>query len=292
MAYFRCSAGADAGGGATITVTYNSSFYNKTMTCSNGTKTYTKTTTSSGSTEFKVSDEGTWTITCNGVSRTVLVTLNYTTQMAVTKTVTVYSAANDTVSFTDAVGSKTVTTNSSGQGSVSITFIPPSQSITFTSSVAKNPSNLSAAYSKNINLTESISSIKVMPNGALYWYGFITSDLEANGITRGTWSKIAPTYSTNYIQTSTNTNYSFSMLNTKNAMTGTFKWIGKVVSNDYWYSNEDSKSFTTNLKGRVTSTSLETHSTTLTNQYGVVGNDRGGTYSGACTAQFNAIWVE
>ena len=179
MAYFECTTGIGAGGGATITVTYNSSFYNKTMTCSNGTKTYTKTTTSSGSTEFKVSDEGTWTITCNGVSRTVYVTFNYSTQMAVTKTVTIYSAANDTVSFTDAVGSKTVTTNASGQGSVAITFIPPSQSITFTSSVAKNPSNLSAVYSKNINLTESTASIKVMPDGALYWYGYGDTSLFA-----------------------------------------------------------------------------------------------------------------
>ena len=80
MAYFECISGG-AGGGATITVTYDSSFYNKTITCSNGTKTYTKTTTSSGSTEFSVSDEGTWTITCNGVSVSLDVTLNYATQM-------------------------------------------------------------------------------------------------------------------------------------------------------------------------------------------------------------------
>ena len=81
MAYFECTTGMGAGGGATITVTYDSSFYNKTMTCSNGTKTYTKITTNSGSTEFSVSDEGTWTITCNGVSVSLDVTLNYATQM-------------------------------------------------------------------------------------------------------------------------------------------------------------------------------------------------------------------
>ena len=80
MAYFRCSSGS-VGGGATITVTYDSSFYNKTITCSDGTTTYTKTTTSSGSTEFSVKDEGTWTITCNGVAVPVTVTLNYSTQM-------------------------------------------------------------------------------------------------------------------------------------------------------------------------------------------------------------------
>ena len=161
------------GGGATITVTYSSEFYNKTMTCTKGTKTYTKTTTSSGSTVFNVDEEGTWTITCNGVSRQVDVVLEYSTQMAITKTVTVYSAASDTVSFTDSTGAKTVTTNASGQGSVNITFIPPSQNITFTSSVAKNPSNLSQAYSKTITMTDSVTSVYVMPDKVLYWWGFI-----------------------------------------------------------------------------------------------------------------------
>jgi len=172
MADFATDISNITAGGATITVTYDSSFYNKTITCSNGSKTYTKTTTSSGSTEFSVSDEGTWTITCNGVSRTVNVVLNYSTQMTITKTITVYSAANDTVSFTDAAGSKTVTTNSSGQGSVSITFIP-NQSITFTSTVAKNPNNLSANYSKTITITESTTSVSVMPDGVvIYWWGY------------------------------------------------------------------------------------------------------------------------
>lgn len=173
MAYFRCTSGTGSGAGATITVSYSSQFYNKTMTCTKGSTTYTQTTTSSGSTTFSVAEGGTWTITCNGVSRTVDVVLEYTTQMAITKTITVYSAASETISFTDASGAKTVTTNASGQGSVSITFIPPSASITFTSSVAKNPNNLSQNYSKSITITESTASIYVMPNNVLYWWGYI-----------------------------------------------------------------------------------------------------------------------
>jgi len=172
MAYFQCMS-SSGGAGATITVTYDSSFYNKTMTCTNGTKTYTKTTTSSGSTTFNVNEEGTWTITCNGVSRTINVVLSYSTQMAITKTVTVYGAAGATISFTDTTGSKTVTLNNSGQGSVAITFIPPSQNITFTdTNVAKNPNNLSQNYSKTITITESTTVIYVMPDNALYWYGW------------------------------------------------------------------------------------------------------------------------
>lgn len=79
MAFFSSVGSSESG--AVITVIYDSSFYNKPITCSNGIKTYTKTTTSSGSTEFKVSDEGTWTITCDGVSVIVSVVLSYSTEM-------------------------------------------------------------------------------------------------------------------------------------------------------------------------------------------------------------------
>ena len=110
MAYFRVTQKqSGGGGGATITVSYESSFYGKTITCSDGVTTYTKTTTSSGTTTFDVENEGTWTITCDGVVKTVNVVLNYTTALSISKTITVYSAANDTLSFTDASGSKTVT---------------------------------------------------------------------------------------------------------------------------------------------------------------------------------------
>ena len=188
---YTVNAGYTSGGtitaiaaGATITVTYTSDFYNKTMTCTKGTTTYTQTTTSSGSTTFSVAEGGTWTITCNGVSRQVDVVLEYTTQMAITTTITVYSAASDTVSFTDVTGAKTVTTNASGQGSVNITFIPNS-TITFTSSIAKNPDNLSQAYSKTVTMETNITSIYVMPNGAIYWYGYYKVPMENKAVRFG-----------------------------------------------------------------------------------------------------------
>lgn len=194
---------SSSGGGATIIVTYNSRFYNKTMTCSDGTTTYTKTTTSSGSTEFDVKDEGTWTITCDGVSRTVDVVLNYSTQMAITKTITVYGAASDTISFTDETGAKTVTTNASGQGSVSITYLPPSQNITFTSSIAKDPSDLSQAYSKTIAINSSTTSITVVPDNALYWFGnectWLTGGWTTSGYQYGSQTNEGVTLATNYI---------------------------------------------------------------------------------------------
>lgn len=211
MADFATDISNITSGGATITVTYNSQFYNKTMTCTKGSTTYTKTTTSSGSTTFSVSEGGTWTITCNGVSRTVDVTLEYSTQMAITKTITIYGAVKDTITFTDATGSKTCTfANGQSSKSQSITFIPPSATITFTSTVAKNPSNLSQNFSRSITITESTTEIAVMPvvrSKMLYWYGYIgnlegsTSD---NGWTQtgGSFniSPTSPTFSTNYIE--------------------------------------------------------------------------------------------
>lgn len=185
--------------GATITVSYTSDFYNKTMTCTKGTTTYTQTTTSSGSTTFSVAESGTWTITCNGVSRTVDVVLEYSTQMAITKTITVYSAASDTVSFTDVTGAKTCTTDTSGVGSVSISFIP-NEAITFTSSYAKNPNDLTEAFSKSITLSDSITEISVMPvdrSNVLYWYGY-NNTLQKNDMSYGyTWS--TPTFNTRNI---------------------------------------------------------------------------------------------
>lgn len=170
MAYFECTIGG--GANANIIVTYNATLYGKTITCSNGIDTYTQTTTSSGVTEFEVDTEGTWTITCDGISKTVDVVFNYDVAMSITKTITVYSAANDTLSFTDSSGSKTVTTDSTGEGSVSITF-ESGNTVTFTSTVAKNPNDMTANYSKAITLTDSTTEIFVMPDGlVLYWWGY------------------------------------------------------------------------------------------------------------------------
>lgn len=123
----------------------------------------------------------------------------------ITVNVTVYSAASDTVSFTDATGSKTVTTNSSGSGTVSVTIPAGGQNITFTSSVAKNPSNLSANYSKTVNVTSSTTAVSVMPENVLYWWGYKSSNLvemsTANGWSNSNTSQTynAPTFNTNYV---------------------------------------------------------------------------------------------
>lgn len=194
MAYFDCIVGSGGSADATITVSYDSSFYNKTITCSNGSKTYTATTTSSGSTTFKVNDEGTWTITCNGISTTVNVVLSYTAQLAVTKTITVHGAVGATISFTDLVGSKTVTLDSNGEGSVSITYIPE-DTITFTdTNVAKDFNNLSNVYTKDVELDANTTEVYVMPDNALYWWGFLKNCEACIGSNGWSARSVAPLY--------------------------------------------------------------------------------------------------
>ena len=196
--YSQVIVAVSGGALATITVSYTSTFYNKTMTCSKGGTTYTETTTSAGVTVFNVDSSGTWTITCDGVSRTVDVVLEYSTTMALSVTVDVYGPASDTISFTDATGAKTVTTDSSGAGSVTISFIPPNQSITFTSSIAKDPSDLTADYSKSVTIDSNTTEVHVMPDNCLYWWGNkvnITSENPASNFTY-----VAPTWNTNNVE--------------------------------------------------------------------------------------------
>lgn len=302
--WFRCSGGNGTGGGATITVTYSSQFYNKTMTCSKGSKTYTKITTSSGSTVFDVDEAGTWTITCDGTSRTVDVVLEYSTQMAITKIITVYSAASDTVSFTDVTGAKTVTTNTSGQGSVAITFIP-NESIIFTSSVAKNPDDLSADYSKDVRVNENVAEVYVMPNNSLYWYGY-NNGIETIKAENG-WSNdsqhsntfIQPTYNTKYIDIYASSSNSLSGVcsHEKVSYSSIHSIVQGVTAGSGVYGDMAPYSSKSYNAGMVTSSKVSINSNTLTkydintsgNNYIVIHNANSGN---ARRLNLYALWYE
>ena len=87
--------------------------------------------------------------------------------------VIIYSAANDTVTFTDNKGTHQVTTDSTGRSDpiqIAVSTISP---VTFTSSVAKNPNNLSVNYTKSVAIYSTTTSVYVMPDGYIvYWYGY------------------------------------------------------------------------------------------------------------------------
>lgn len=130
-------------------------------------------------------------------------------------TITLYSAVEDLVSFTDAAGISHTEQFATNQSSKSITFkINPSgsTSITFTSSVAKNPDSLSDAYSKQVSISSGTTSVYFMPNdNVLYWWGYQGTNFEvissANGWTAPAgYSLGTPTLNVNNIAMSAGNN--------------------------------------------------------------------------------------
>ena len=115
-------------------------------------------------------------------------------------TVTMYGAVEDTISFTDAAGISHSEVFASGQSIKSVTFkINPSgsTSITFTSAVAKDPDNLSNDYTKTVSVTSATTEIKVMPDNALYWWGYELMTVYAVGNATSDLGQIAPTLTHN-----------------------------------------------------------------------------------------------
>lgn len=119
-------------------------------------------------------------------------------------TVVIYSAANDTVTFTDNKGTHQITTNSTGRSDPVMIAASTTSPITFTSSVAKNPNNLSVNYTKSVAIYSTTTSVYVMPDGdVLYWFGYdngIVDMTNANGWQNSAGSGYTvPTHNTNYI---------------------------------------------------------------------------------------------
>ena len=215
---------------ASITVTYPSG---ATCTCSKGGTSYTAT----GSPyTFTVTESGTWvvSVTYSGTTKTQNVSITTSGQtesvnmVTESKTLTIYSAVEDLISFTDATGTSRTEQLATGQSSKSITF-PINKfgntSITFTSSVAKDPNNLSNYYSKTVSINSSTTEVYLMPNdNALYWYGFISSNLEncssANGWTAYA-TYVNPTYNKNDVNLYASSNSSSCSIGTKNKVTAT-----------------------------------------------------------------------
>lgn len=213
MAYFHCLIGGGSGGGYELTVTCDADFAGTTITCTDGVTTLTQTCPSSSPYEvvFAIPNGGDWTISGVVSGQTVSTGVNIPTSAeliaTIQQTVTIHSAKEDTISYTDIDGATQTITFASGATSkqVQITIYPNGSSITFTSSVAKNPNNLSQDYSKTFTIATSTTDIYLMPENALYWYGYESEDFEdmssANGWVSHSapFSWVAPTRSTNKI---------------------------------------------------------------------------------------------
>lgn len=126
----------------------------------------------------------------------------------------VWSAADDTILATPQGGGSaiTITTNNDGYGTIAKSSLP-NGTYTFTSSKAKDPDNLNNDYSdSSVVISNGIIEVALMPDNALYWYGYESADLEdmisTNGWTRTNFVGVSPTRNINSMSfnTSGNTN--------------------------------------------------------------------------------------
>lgn len=324
MAYFECVIGSGGGGGSTeipLTVTCSSGFAGKTISCTKGSTTLTGTCPSSSpyTLVFKLPSAGTWTV--SGVisgttySESVAVdSFDVELKSNIDKTVTVYSAANDTVSYTGLDGTtRTITTNSSGSASATITINPSGSTFTFRSSVAKNPSSLSSNYTKSITISSSTSSISVCPTGAIYWYGYKARSMSAHAYkssAESTRTAMAPTvsYGTNSVTVSLNHASSQNrcgVLSTDSSMNmssySNFKAISYSDSSQgaaLYVMSTNADGYTVNASENLANTSSSPSVTTCSvsslssSQYPAVKMTNTSGMSGTATATVQALWLE
>lgn len=195
MAYFHCLiGGGSSGGGYELTVTCDADFAGTTITCTDGVTTLTQTCPSASPYEvvFEIPNGGDWTISGVVSGQTVTTGVNIPTTAEliafIPQSITIYSAKEDTVTYTDIHGDTQTEVFASGQSSKQITvdIEPNGSSITFTSGVAKDPINLSNAYSKTVTITSNTTDVYLMPDDALYWWGYDSGNIEnASGIQLG-----------------------------------------------------------------------------------------------------------
>ena len=217
-------------------------------------------------------------------------------------TVIMYGSVEDTISFTDAAGISHSEVFASGQSSKLVTFkINPSgsTSITFTSAVAKDPDDLTADYSKSVTITDVTTEIKVMPDNALYWWGYQSDNCEeistANGWVSGGTNQ--PIVSNNAFNTRdvtmSVTARSVTGIGNKNAISGTtMSCIGQGVSGSNYQGFYDSNTTkTTAPNNSINSTSLAKYSTSITGKSYIMCTCASGDTT-ARSVKYNALWYE
>ena len=174
---------------ATITVTYTTG---ATCTCVGEGESYTAT---SNPETFTVHHLGTYTITVTDSVKTVTENVTITTDGQsetitlgdVTYSVTLHGAPEATITFYDSTLTlQTHTLDSSGEKSnVGVTVSTDNHYVTFVDSdKSKCPEDLTQSYFRRYEITSATTDIYVVPENALYWYGYQSADL-VNASTSG-----------------------------------------------------------------------------------------------------------
>ena len=197
----------------TITVNVDAAFVTagSSITCVSGGTSCTAQAAAS-TLIFRVPTTGTWTIS-GEISGTTYTIDAEVTSLSTTETVSLqtmpilsipmYGAAGATITWTNTDSSSgTITLDNNGTNTATIKVLPSGSTITFTdTTVAKDTDDLTSNYSKQITLTNTSSSVYVMPDNVLYWYGYDPGKMEqastANGWHSNFYGNNPPTFNTN-----------------------------------------------------------------------------------------------
>ena len=178
------------------------------------------------------------------INKTTLVrSLNLTLEL----NVTFYSASGETIKYKRQNSDELILlgkADNTGKGNGTI-ICKDGETITFSGDIAKDITTGTTAFSKDIIITDNTTEIKVMPDGAIYWYGN-----QCGGINiHGTSSAI-----------------------TRNLYSTTVEWNSNWPIDSYLVSDEliDTTGFTTLVITQCTDNSNNTKICLLDNNYSVI----------------------
>lgn len=135
------------------------------------------------------------------------------TPTVIQQEITIYSAVEDVISYIDIYGATQTEAfaANSDHKTITVDIYESGSNITFISSVAKNPSNLSSSYVKTVTITSATTDIYVMPDNALYWWGYNRmADAVQAGFTVSGYSYQAAVFNKNSITIDANANSKWS----------------------------------------------------------------------------------
>ena len=120
-----------------------------------------------------------WSLTLSNWSGKVTCDLEFETVTSIS--ITMHGAPGAVIEYDDANGSHSQTLDSTGKKeNVSISVM---DNISFTdTTVSKDPDNLSNNFTKSINITSETEDLYIMPDNALYWYGYFIENFTSTGM--------------------------------------------------------------------------------------------------------------
>ena len=209
----------------------------------------------------------------------------------------IHSAPVDTIYYISAGQQVPVcVTDADGVGHFDLDDLPKG-SLTLYSTVAKDPDNLSNNYSKQFTITSNTTEIWLMPDGALYWWGWVSNLIESCSTANG-WSDNAyraPVYNTNNCYCQANSGNAFSGIGSKNKIAvSKLHFIGLRSNYSYpgYFGLMDTKKLANMRQSADPGTSLShtqiTNSGTSPCYVGVSANNN----DPARTITASALWVE